>query len=203
MAKNTTSIDDTLQDFMAGEDVVLDQYLLLLDIQASAAHVDGLAAIDVLTDKEAKALKAALQNLAQHLQDGAFVLDQRFEDGHSAIESYLTDKLGDTGKKVHTGRSRNDQVLVASRLYLRDRFDQLFDLCQQIARSFLNHASKHQNTAMPGYTHLQRAVPSSVGMWAAGFAESFLDNALLVQQQHHWINSCPLGTAAGYGSTYP
>ena len=201
--KNTTSIDETLQDFMAGEDVVLDQNLLLFDIQASAAHVKGLAEIDVITQKEAGALKTQLENLASEFLAGTFVLDQRFEDGHSAIESYLTEKLGDVGKKVHTGRSRNDQVLVASRLYLRDRLDQLFGLCQNIARSFLNHASQHEKIAMPGYTHLQRAVPSSVGMWAAGFAESFLDNALLIQQQHHWINSSPLGTAAGYGVNLP
>ena len=201
--KNTTSIDETLQDFMAGEDVVLDQNLLLFDIQASIAHVQGLQHIDVITAEESEALQTHLQKLADDFQSGTFVLDHRFEDGHSAIESYLTEKLGDVGKKVHTGRSRNDQVLVASRLYLRDRLDQLFETCQDIARSFLNHAAAHENVVMPGYTHLQRAVPSSVGMWAAGFAESFLDNALLVQQQHHWINSCPLGTAAGYGVNLP
>ena len=201
--KDTTSIDETLQDFMAGEDVVLDQNLLLFDIQASIAHVAGLEHIDVLTQDEEKSLRTTLEKLADEFQSGAFVLDHRFEDGHSAIESYLTEKLGDVGKKVHTGRSRNDQVLVASRLYLRDRLDQLFETCQDIARSFLNHAAAHENMVMPGYTHLQRAVPSSVGMWAAGFAESFLDDALLVQQQHHWINSCPLGTAAGYGVNLP
>ena len=201
--KNTTSIDETLQDFMAGEDVVLDQNLLLFDIQASIAHVQGLQQIDVVTAEESEALQTHLEKLADDFQSGTFVLDHRFEDGHSAIESYLTEKLGDVGKKVHTGRSRNDQVLVASRLYLRDRLDQLFETCQDIARSFLNHAAAHENVVMPGYTHLQRAVPSSVGMWAAGFAESFLDDALLVQQQHHWINSCPLGTAAGYGVNLP
>ncbi len=201
--KNSTNIDEQLQDFMAGEDVLLDQVLLPFDILASIAHVNGLKNIQVLSEVEASQIITELNALAQEFDEDEFLLDNRFEDGHSAIEFYLTEKLGDVGKKVHTGRSRNDQVLVASRLYMRHRLEEIFDVCGEIIQSFLNAAHAGEKVAMPGYTHLQRAVPSSVGMWAASFAESFLDNALGLMQCFDIINCSPLGTAAGYGVNLP
>lgn len=197
--KGGASIDERLMRFLAGEDVRLDQHLLPYDIRASIAHVNGLHRIGILDGKETKALVAALESLRQLVAAGQFVLDDRYEDGHSAIEAHLTEQLGDIGRKVHTGRSRNDQVLVATRLYLRDQLDRLTALALDTAEMFLERAKADAATPMPGYTHLQRAVPSTVGLWCAAFTESFSDIAALAQGMRRWIDASPLGTAAGYG----
>lgn len=197
--KGGSNIDDRIMRFLAGEDVRLDQHLLPYDIRASIAHVNGLNRIGILNDAESAALVGALGDLQQAVGAGSFVLDERFEDGHSAIEAYLTEELGDAGRKVHTGRSRNDQVLVATRLYLRDHLDQLGRRSLDVAERFLERAAADERTPMPGYTHLQRAVPSTIGLWCGAFAESFIDIAGMAQGVRHWVDACPLGTAAGYG----
>ncbi|MGM0556895.1 MAG: argininosuccinate lyase [Myxococcota bacterium] len=201
--KSDTTVDDRIMRFLAGEDVVLDRQIFVYDIVASKAHVRGLARIEVLDDSEAEALLGELDALREAFLAGDFVLDERFEDCHSAIESWLTDKLGDVGKKVHAGRSRNDQVLVATRLYLRDQLDELRTRCVDAARASLDRAMTSKDVPMPGYTHLQRAVPSSLGMWFAGFAEAFIDDARLAKSTLEWVNANPLGTAAGYGVNLP
>lgn len=197
--KGGANVDERIMRFLAGEDVRLDQHLLRFDIRASIAHVNGLHRINILDASESKVLVAALEELRTAIAAGQFVLDERYEDGHSAIEAYLTEKLGDIGRKVHTGRSRNDQVLVATRLYLRDNLDRLNVLALDIAEMFLERATSDEATPMPGYTHLQRAVPSTIGLWCGAFAESFVDIAAFTQSTRQWINACPLGTAAGYG----
>ncbi|MFO0661571.1 MAG: argininosuccinate lyase [Polyangiaceae bacterium] len=197
--KGGSSVDRDIQDFLAGDDVVLDRQLFVYDIRASQAHVRGLGRISLLTNVEVDALVSKLDALRELFVSGAFVLDERFEDGHSAIESYLTEQLGELGKKVHTGRSRNDQVLVASRLFLLDAVTQLRKLTLDIADACLDRASQDAMTAMPGYTHLQRAMPSSIGMWMGAFAEAFLDNADVARSTHQVLDANPLGTAAGYG----
>lgn len=197
--KGNTRLNHRIMEFCAGEDVLLDRHLIHFDIQASRAHVEGLEHIGILDADERDALLDELENLTDALRKGRFVLDGRFEDGHSAIESWLTDNLGELGKKVHTGRSRNDQVLVASRLYLRFVLDRAWGFCSQIAGVALDRASEHAATPMPGYTHLQRAVPSSMGMWFAWIAESFIDNMALLGATRDRIDANPLGTAAGYG----
>lgn len=196
--KGDVEVDERIMRFCAGEDVKLDRALFLYDIRASQAHVRGLARIGLLVEEESGALLEQLRGLAGEFKGGSFVLDERFEDGHSAIEAYLIDKLGDVGRKVHTGRSRNDQILVASRLYLRDALEEAGRAAAEIARVCLERAAR-DDMPMPGYTHLQRAVPSSTGMWFAGFAEAFIDNAQLAQDTARFINANPLGTAAGYG----
>ena len=201
--KGQTDIDRELMAFTAGEDVILDRQLFRYDIQASSAHVRGLGRIDILSPEEVDALTGALQDLNLAFEAGEFLLNDRFEDGHSAIEFYLTEKLGELGKKVHTGRSRNDQVLVAQRLFLRDALGSIAEYSQAVAGACLERADQNRDTPMPGYTHLQRAVPSSVGMWFAGFAEAFLDNAELARSTARWLNANPLGTAAGYGVNLP
>jgi argininosuccinate lyase len=201
--KGGAAVDARIQRFLAGDDVVHDRALFLHDIRASKAHVGGLARIGVLSAPEAAALTAELDALAEAFASGAFVLDDRFEDGHSAIEAHLVERLGDAGKKVHTGRSRNDQVLVAMRLYLRDALGQVEQLAIAAAAAFLGRAEAEAGVPMPGYTHLQRAVPSSVGLWLAGFAEAMLDDAALARATSAWIDCCPLGTAAGYGVNLP
>lgn len=189
--------------FMAGQDVILDRELLPFDIRASQAHVRGLASIGVVSAGEADRLMASMDDLLAAFRAGEFVLDERFEDGHSAIEAWLTDRLGDTGRKVHAGRSRNDQVAVAMRLYLRDRLECLAEGCHAIAQVALDRAAREGGVPMPGHTHLQKAMPSSLGLWWAGHAEAFADNLSLARATRAWLNASPLGTASGFGVNLP
>jgi argininosuccinate lyase len=197
------AVDDAIMEFMAGEDVVLDRELFPFDIRATAAHVRGLCRIGILGQSECDRLVALLAELADAFGAGRFVLDDRYEDGHSAIEMFLTENAGEIGAKVHTGRSRNDQVAVATRLYLKDRLGRLLQLNGRIAASCLAKAERHASLPMPGYTHLQRAVPSSVGLWMAAFAEAFTDNVVLARSALDLVDCSPLGTAAGYGVNLP
>ncbi len=196
--KSGIQIDPRIMRFLAGDDVILDREFFLHDITASKAHVEGLQHIGVVSVDEAAALKRELDALAEDFRSGAFVLDERFEDCHSAIEARLTERLGDAGRRVHTGRSRNDQILVATRLWLKDKLAELEAHCRAVAEVCLERAAQPA-IPMPGYTHLQRAVVSSTSMWFAGFAEGFIDNALRARQTRELIDANPLGTAAGYG----
>ena len=191
--------DPAIMAFLAGEDVELDKELLLFDIQASAAHVKGLHKIDILSGEETAGLLDGLQQIEKDILDGTRELDGRFEDGHSAIESWLTEMLGDVGGKIHTGRSRNDQVAVALRLFMKDRLRRLQFTCTQIATVLLDRVKTEGDLPMAGYTHLQSAMPSSVGLWLAGHAEAFIDNAELAALTFNWLDASPLGTAAGFG----
>ena len=193
------SSDPAIMAFLAGEDVQLDKQLLLFDIRASAAHARGLHRIDILSDEESDALQQALQQIEADILSGDRVLDSSFEDGHSAIESWLTDMLGDIGRKIHTGRSRNDQVAVALRLFMLDRLEQLKAVCIDIAEVLLERVATEGDLPMAGYTHLQSAMPSSAGLWLAGHAEAFIDNAELAALTSDWLNASPLGTASGFG----
>jgi argininosuccinate lyase len=190
-------------DFMAGEDIVLDRELFPFDIRATAAHVRGLERIDILNSDESENLCALLDELLQEFDAGNFVLDERYEDGHSAIEIFLTQRGGELGAKVHTGRSRNDQVAVATRLFMKDCLHKAIELNARIALSCLEFAERHAKVPMPGYTHLQRAVPSSVGLWIGSFAEAFTDNLVFTRKVLELIDCSPLGTAAGYGVNLP
>ncbi|MDR3385858.1 MAG: argininosuccinate lyase [Rudaea sp.] len=196
--KSGTQLNPRIMRFLAGEDVLLDREFFAHDIAASQAHVEGLARIGVLSSADAATLVRELDVLAADFSNGTFILDSRFEDGHSAIEARLTERLGDVGRKLHTGRSRNDQVLVATRLWLKARLGELALQCADIARVCLQRA-EGEALPLPGYTHLQRAVVSSTAMWFAGFAESFIDDAVRAYQTLGWVDANPLGTAAGYG----
>lgn len=201
--KGQAALDADAQRFCAGDDVVLDRALLPYDIRASKAHVAGLARIGVLTEDEAAALVAGLEALGELVARGEFVLDERFEDGHSAIEHFLNERLGEVGRKVHTGRSRNDQVLVAIRLYVRERLEGLARGCLEVAEVCLARARETTEVALPGYTHLQRAVPSSFAALLAGHAEAMLDDVEVARAASRVLGGCPLGTAAGYGVNLP
>ena len=195
--------DSAIDYFLSSEDIVLDQELFLYDIQASIAHAHELQAVNILTKSETKKIIASLKKLAKLFQTKKFKLTSKYEDCHSAIEQYLIKELGSVGKKIHTGRSRNDQVMVAMRLYARAKLDDIQSINLKIAKSFLDKAEKHSSDPMPGYTHLQRAMPSSWGLWFGAFAESFLDNIDLLNNAQSWMNINPLGTAAGYGVNLP
>jgi argininosuccinate lyase len=196
--KSGVQVNARIMQFLAGDDVLLDRDFFLHDIAASKAHVEGLARIGLLAGDESTVLIRELDLLGTDFVTGEFIVDQRYEDGHSAIEARLTERLGDVGRKIHTGRSRNDQILVATRLWLKAKLGELVTLCAQIARVCLQRAAD-KSLPLPGYTHLQRAVVSSTSMWFAGFAESFVDDARRARQALDWIDANPLGTAAGYG----
>ncbi|MCJ0824466.1 argininosuccinate lyase [Luteimonas sp. 50] len=193
------AIDARIQAFLAGDDVVLDREFFLHDIAASRVHAQGLHRIGMLSADELAGLLRELDALAVDFRSGAFALDARHEDGHSAIEARLVERLGDAGKRIHAGRSRNDQVLVANRLWLKDRLTQLQALAREAAAIALDRAEAEMLLPLPGYTHLQRAVVSSAGMWWAGWAEAFIDDAERAAATRAWIDANPLGTAAGYG----
>jgi len=197
--KPGVAVDAKIQAFLAGDDVILDREFFLHDIAASGAHAEGLQRIGILSADELAGLQRELAILAEDFRSGAFVLDERFEDGHSAIEARLTERLGDAGRKIHTGRSRNDQILVATRLWLKERLAQLAQLSREIAKVALDRAQAEQALPLPGYTHIQRAVVSSAGMWWAGWAEAFIDDAIRAQDTLRLVDANPLGTAAGYG----
>ena len=197
--KPGVAVDTQIQAFLAGDDVLLDREFFLHDIAASGAHAEGLQRIGILSGDELDGLKRELALLADDFRNGAFVLDERFEDGHSAIEARLTERLGDAGRKIHTGRSRNDQILVATRLWLKEKLARVAGLGREIAKVALDRAEAEKNLPIPGYTHIQRAVVSSAGMWWAGWAEAFIDDAIRAADTLKLVDANPLGTAAGYG----
>ncbi len=201
--KPGVAVDAQIQAFLAGDDVVLDRAFFLHDITASGAHAEGLQRIGILSADELDGLQRELAVLAEDFRSGAFVLDARFEDGHSAIEARLTERLGDAGRKIHTGRSRNDQVLVATRLWLKEKLARVATLSLEIAKVALDRAEAERDLPIPGYTHIQRAVISSGGMWWSGWAEAFIDNAVRARDTLALIDANPLGTAAGYGVNLP
>src|SRR5210317_466775 len=202
---NTKGVESSYEiaSFLAGEDIELDKSIFIYDIDATIAHIKGLASIGVIKKIELVKLIKSLKELRLKFLNKSFKLTEKYEDCHSAIEFYLTKELGELGKKVHTGRSRNDQVLVAMRLFAKKNLIDFKKSNKSIARVLLRMAKKHENNPMPGYTHLQRAMPSSWGLWFASYAESFIDNVDLINTTIEWIDSNPLGSAAGYGVALP
>jgi argininosuccinate lyase len=201
--KPGVEIDARIQAFLAGDDVVLDREFFLHDIAASRAHAQGLQRIGMLSAGELAGLERELDALAADFRGGAFEQDGRYEDGHSAVEARLTERLGETGKKIHAGRSRNDQVLAATRLWLKEKLSETQALCREVAGIALHRAGAEAGLPMPGYTHLQRAVVSSAGMWWAGWAEAFIDDARRAIDTRALVDANPLGSAAGYGVNLP
>ncbi len=201
--KPGVTVDAGIQAFLAGDDVVLDREFFLHDIAASRAHAEGLQRIGILSADELTGIARELDALANDFSAGRFVLDARYEDGHSAIEARLTERLGDAGRRIHTGRSRNDQVLVATRLWLKEQLARTRALCVEVAGIALERAQAEADVPLPGYTHLQRAVVSSLGMWWAAWAEGFIDNAARAADTLAWVDANPLGSAAGYGVNLP
>ena len=201
--QNLKDKNSTIDKFLSSEDIVLDQELFLYDIEASIAHARELESINIFNKSETKKIISTLKKLAKLFKTKKFKLSAKYEDCHSAIEEYLIKELGSVGKKIHTGRSRNDQVMAAMRLYSRAKLDEINLINLKIVQSFLDKAEMHSSDPMPGYTHLQRAMPSTWGLWFASFAESFLDNIDLISSTQSWMNINPLGSAAGYGVNLP
>lgn len=196
-------LDALLHRFTVGEDPVTDLSLLPFDAEASAAHARMLGETGLLLEAEARALVAQLKALKEAALKGQLVILPEQEDGHTALEAALTEALGETGKRVHLGRSRNDQVITALRLLMRDQLLVLAGSAAALARSFLDLASKHEKTPLPGYTHLRRAMPSTWGQWGAAFAEGLIEELEALPGLWQRLDKCPLGAAAGFGVPLP
>lgn len=192
-------LDQVVEIFMTGDDPLLDQKLVIYDCMGSIAHAKMLAKIEVLTIIESENLISALQDIIDLSRNNQFVIQFEDEDVHTAVESYLIAKLGDLGKKLHTARSRNDQVLLDLRLYSRDQIVEITQEVLNVCEILCQFSEKHKDVPIPGRTHFQRAMPSSIGLWSGAFAESMLDNITLLKTAYSLINQCPLGAAASYG----
>ena len=196
-------LDSVIERFTVGRDYLLDRRLIAADAVASIAHARMLVKIGILTGDEADGLTGALAEIAAEGEAGRFDVPRSDEDGHTAIEARLTERLGDLGKKIHTGRSRHDQVLAATRLYAREAILQVRAALHETAGTLLDFARRESETPMPGRTHLQPAMPSTVGLWGASYAELLLDDDLLLGTAYELLNRSPLGAAAGYGVPLP
>ncbi|MDO6491807.1 MULTISPECIES: argininosuccinate lyase [unclassified Cellulophaga] len=197
------STDKKIDHFTVGNDRELDLLLAKYDVIASKAHAKMLGKIGLITAQEAESLVKELNEIAKTIEKGTFVIEDSFEDMHSKIEFILTEKLGDTGKKIHTARSRNDQVLVAMHLYLKDELQEIKSEVKVLFDLLLNLAEKYKGVLLPGYTHLQIAMPSSFGLWFSAYAESLIDDLYFVDAAYKIADQNPLGSAAGYGSSFP
>jgi len=197
------NIDDRIERFTTGRDRELDIDLAPYDVQGSMAHANMLSQIGLLTTQENAHLQAELKNIAKEIADGKFTIQDGIEDVHSQVEFMLTQRLGDVGKKIHLGRSRNDQVLLDLRLFFRAQLTELGIITTQLIELLLDIAAQHKESLIPGYTHMQIGMVSSFGMWFSGYAEALLDDLEYMQSTRKTINRNPLGTAAGYGSSIP
>ncbi|MGI9547253.1 MAG: argininosuccinate lyase [Flavobacteriaceae bacterium] len=195
--------DKKVDLFTVGNDRELDLILAKYDVKASGAHAKMLGEIGLLTSSETEELIQALDLIEKEISEGKFTIEDDFEDMHSKIEYLLTDKLGDTGKKIHTARSRNDQVLVAIQLYLKDEIKELKLMTKKLFDLLISSAEEHKNILMPGYTHMQIAMPSSFGLWFSSYAESLVDDIYVLNTASKVVDQNPLGSAAGYGSSFP
>ena len=198
-----TSTNEKIDHFTVGNDRTYDLALAPYDCIASKAHAKMLGEIGMLTSKEVKDLTNALDDILKSNQKGDFVIEKEFEDMHSKIEFLLTQKLGDLGKKIHTARSRNDQVLVALQLYIKEELSQIKKEVVKLFDLLLKLAETHQKDLLPGYTHMQVAMPSSFGLWFSAYAESLVDDVAFLNTAFRLADQNPLGSAAGFGSSFP
>ncbi|MDY4609466.1 MAG: argininosuccinate lyase [Sphaerochaetaceae bacterium] len=197
------SLDSLMEEFTVGNDYIMDQELVVADCLASVAHARGLARIGILADEELASLEKGLREIIQLKQKEQFPITRQDEDCHTAIEGYLTAHVGEAGKKIHTGRSRNDQVQTALRLWMREYSVRMALETVRFSQNLLLFAEKHEKVPMPGRTHMQIAMPSSIGLWAASYAEELYDEAQRVMQLSWTLDQSPLGSAASYGVPLP
>lgn len=195
--------DEMIERFTVGQDRELDLRLARYDVQGSLAHIRMLCSIGLLTQEELDLLVPALEDILADIEKGEFVIEDGVEDVHSQVEFLLTNRLGDVGKKIHSGRSRNDQVLVDLKLFFRDELVTISNAVQSLFDRLISLSEEHKDKLMPGYTHLQVAMPSSFGLWFGAYAESLTDDMQLLVAAYNIANQNPLGSAAGYGSSFP
>ncbi len=201
--KETTSISEKIEKFTVGRDREMDLYLAPYDVQGNIAHATMLERVGLLTSDELKVLSEELKAIYQNIQAGKFEIEDGVEDVHSQVELMLTRKLGDVGKKIHSGRSRNDQVLVDMKLFTRSRLEEVAQASKKLFDLLIKRSNQHKNDLLPGYTHLQIAMPSSFGLWFGAYAEALVDDMSMIQTAYKLANKNPLGSGAGYGSSFP
>lgn len=196
-------VNKEIERFTVGRDREMDLYLAKYDVLGSMAHITMLESIGLLEKNELRLLLAELKNIYKICEDGKFVIEDDVEDVHSQVELMLTRRLGDMGKKIHSGRSRNDQVLVDLKLFTRHELKEVAEGVKILFDELIQKSNEYRNVLMPGYTHLQVAMPSSFGLWFGAYAESLADDMLFLQAAYKMTNRNPLGSAAGYGSSFP
>jgi len=198
-----TSTNKKVETFTVGQDREMDLFLAKFDVLGSLAHTQMLESIGLLDKIDLNAIQKELKNIYQEIQDGKFIIEDEVEDVHSQIEMLLTQRIGEAGKKIHSGRSRNDQVLVDLKLFFRNQIQQMVASVDDLFKLLILLAEEHKNKLMPGYTHLQIAMPSSFGLWFGAYAESLIDDLEVLLASYKICNKNPLGSAAGYGSSFP
>ncbi|HIZ01199.1 MAG TPA: argininosuccinate lyase [Candidatus Bacteroides merdipullorum] len=201
--EKSVEINKDIERFTVGRDREMDLYLAKYDVLGSMAHITMLESIGLLTADELKPLLAEMKNIYATAERGEFVIEDGVEDVHSQVELMLTRRLGDMGKKIHSGRSRNDQVLLDLKLFTRAQIKEIAEAVEQLFGVLIRQSEAYKDVLMPGYTHLQVAMPSSFGLWFGAYAESLADDMLFLQAAFRMCNRNPLGSAAGYGSSFP
>ncbi len=201
--EKSVQVNAEIDRFTVGRDREMDLYLAKYDVLGSMAHITMLESIGLLAADELQVLLAELKNIYASAEKGDFVIEEGIEDVHSQVELMLTRRLGDVGKKIHSGRSRNDQVLVDLKLFTRDKIKQVALAVEELFDVLIAQSNTYKDVLMPGYTHLQIAMPSSFGLWFGAYAESLADDMLFLQSAYRMCNRNPLGSAAGYGSSFP
>ena len=201
--EKNVQVDHEVDIFTVGKDREMDLYLAKYDVLGSMAHITMLERIGLLTKEELNVLLAELRNIYAVADRGEFIIEEGIEDVHSQVELMLTRRLGDMGKKIHSGRSRNDQVLLDLKLFTRSQIQELVELVSGLFDVLISQSNRYKDVLLPGYTHLQVAMPSSFGLWFGAYAESLVDDLQLMQAAYRICNRNPLGSAAGYGSSFP
>ena len=196
-------VNSLVESFTIGNDNKMDMLLAKADILGSLAHTKMLNSIDLLTDEQLAEIQIGLKNILSIVEQGDFVIEDGVEDIHSQVEIQLTGMIGESGGKIHSGRSRNDQVLVDLRIFLRSEIRSVVELIKELFDTLLEMSNKHKDILIPGYTHLQIAMPSSFGLWFGAYAESLIDDCQMLLSAYKICNKNPLGSAAGYGSSFP
>ncbi|WP_289754890.1 argininosuccinate lyase [Muribaculum intestinale] len=200
--KNVT-VNTDVETYTVGRDREMDMYLARFDVLGSLAHITMLQSVELLTKEELDILTAELRDIYAIIEKGDFAIEPDVEDVHSQVELMLTRRLGDTGKKIHSGRSRNDQVLVDLKLFTRERIEDITRAVASLFNTLIDQSERYKDVLMPGYTHLQVAMPSSFGLWFGAYAESLIDDLTVLSAAYKVANRNPLGSAAGYGSSFP
>jgi len=201
--KESTSVSELVEKFTVGRDKEFDLLLAKHDVQGSIAHVTMLGEVGLMTKEESSTAVNALKEIAEEIHHSKFTIDNNVEDVHSQVELLLTQRIGEIGKKIHSGRSRNDQVAVDIKLYLREEILTIKEEVKSLFDLLIEQSEKHKEKLLPGYTHLQIAMPSSFGLWFGAYAESLTDDLEMLAAAYHITNKNPLGSGAGYGSSFP
>ena len=201
--KESTSVSELVEQFTVGRDKEFDVLLAKYDVQGSIAHVTMLGEVGLMTKEESAIAVTALKEIAKEIDNSQFTIGDNVEDVHSQVEFLLTLRIGDIGKKIHSGRSRNDQVAVDIKLYLRAEVLQIKNESKSLFDLLIEQSEKHKDKLLPGYTHLQIGMPSSFGLWFGAYAESLTDDLEILAAAYHVTNKNPLGSGAGYGSSFP